>query len=251
MQFDWTTFVLEVINFLVLVWILKHFLYRPVLDILDARQARISAETTRAEQLQRDAAALQQQYETRLAEWSKEREQARYQLEQELAQMRASGMENIKRSLADEEAKTRVRNAAMIASHEAELVRQAASDAYGNVAALLRRLASPSLTASITRMFQEDLAALPPDDRETLRKAGQSLGSDMKAEIAAAHPLDDGTLADIAQALSAAAGQPLEADFRLTPELIAGLRVAVGECLLHANLAEELEFFRRQVGHAG
>ena len=39
MQFDWTTFVLEVLNFLVLLWILKRFLYQPVLDVLDARQA--------------------------------------------------------------------------------------------------------------------------------------------------------------------------------------------------------------------
>ena len=39
MQIDWTTFALEIINFLVLVWILKRFLYRPVLDTLARRRA--------------------------------------------------------------------------------------------------------------------------------------------------------------------------------------------------------------------
>ena len=39
MELDWTTFVLEVINFLVLVWILRRYLYRPVLNTLAARKA--------------------------------------------------------------------------------------------------------------------------------------------------------------------------------------------------------------------
>lgn len=249
MQFDWTTFVLEALNFLVLVWLLKHFFYRPVLDVLDARQEKVRAEMMRAEHLQHEAEALKQQYEARLADWSKEREQAVRQLEEELTQQRAAGLENARKSLADEEAKARVRDAAAIASREAELVRQAAGEAYGHAAAMLRRLASDQLTASIVRMFQEDLAALPPAEQEALRKAGQALGDDMAVEIYAAHPLDEGTLAEVSNALSQAVGQPLNVVFRLDPTLIAGLRVAVGECLLHANLAEELTFFRRQGGH--
>lgn len=250
MQFDWTTFVLEAINFLVLVWILKHFFYQPVLNVLDARQQRVRAEMTQAEQLQQEAESLKHQYEVRLADWNKEREQARQQLEQELTQLRIAGMENIKKSLADEEAKRRVRDAATVASREAELVRQAAGEAYGNAAAMLKRLASPELTVSIANMFQEDLLTLSPSEQSVLRKAGEGLGSNMTVEIAAAHPLDDKALSNISQLLSAATGQPLNVVFRLDPELIAGLRIVVGECLLHVNLAEELLFFRRQSGYA-
>lgn len=250
MEFDWTTFVLEAINFLVLVWILKRFFYRPVLGVLDARQQRVRAETTRAQQLQQDAESLKRQYEARLADWDKERQQARQLLEQELTRMRSASLENIARSLADEETKARARDAALTASREAELVRQAAGEAYSDAAAMLRRLASPELTASIVRIFLEDVAALPPAGQAALRKAGQALGGDMTVEVAAAHPLDEQILAEIARALSLAAGQSLEVVFRLAPELIAGVRVAVGECLLHANLAEELTFFRRQGGHA-
>lgn len=39
MQIDWTTFVLEIVNFLALVWLLKRFLYTPVLDVLARRRA--------------------------------------------------------------------------------------------------------------------------------------------------------------------------------------------------------------------
>ncbi len=251
MQLDWTTFFLEALNFLVLVWILKRILYRPVLAVLDARQQRVQAEMAHAEQLQQEAAALKQQYETRLDDWSKEREDARLQLEQELAKRRGAGMESIRQALADEEDKARARDAARAASHEAELVRQAAGEAYGNASAMLLRLASPQLTASIVGILQEDLAALPDAEHEALRKAGKMLGEQATVQIDSAHALDAPVVTNLAQALSVAAGKPLKVVVNLAPELIAGVRVVVGECILHANLAEELDFFKRQGGHAG
>ena len=52
MELDWTTFILELVNFVVLVWILNRFLYRPVMNVIDQRKAAIQrtlaeAETTR------------------------------------------------------------------------------------------------------------------------------------------------------------------------------------------------------------
>ena len=41
MELNWSTFILEIINFLVLIWILKRFLYKPVLDVIARRRAGI------------------------------------------------------------------------------------------------------------------------------------------------------------------------------------------------------------------
>lgn len=248
MQFDWTTFVLEILNFLVLVWILKRFLYQPVLNVLDARQARVRDEIAQAERLREEGASLHQQYEERLADWSKEREARRQQLEQELTQQRTAGMERLRCTLADEEDKARMRGAAAAAAREAELVRQAAESAYGDASAMLRRLASPALTANIVALLVDDLAALPPAALTQLREAATGPGVARTADVAAAHPIDEAAAQAIAQALSAAAERPLQVTVRLDPGLIAGVRVALGECLLHANLADELAFFRRQDG---
>ncbi|PKH03962.1 F0F1 ATP synthase subunit B [Psychromonas sp. MB-3u-54] len=42
MSIDWFTVLAQAINFLVLVWLLKRFLYRPILDAIDAREAGIA-----------------------------------------------------------------------------------------------------------------------------------------------------------------------------------------------------------------
>jgi F-type H+-transporting ATPase subunit b len=42
MLIDWFTVAAQVVNFLILVWVLKRFLYRPILDAIDAREKRIA-----------------------------------------------------------------------------------------------------------------------------------------------------------------------------------------------------------------
>ena len=49
MLIDWFTVIAQVVNFLILVWLLKHFLYRPILDAIDTREKRIAKELADAD----------------------------------------------------------------------------------------------------------------------------------------------------------------------------------------------------------
>ena len=62
MSIDWVTVLAQIANFLVLLWLLKRFLYRPILDGIDAREAQISKRMAAAEQAQREAKAAESQY---------------------------------------------------------------------------------------------------------------------------------------------------------------------------------------------
>ncbi|AEF99282.1 ATP synthase subunit b [Methylomonas methanica MC09] len=249
MQLDWTTFFLEVINFLVLLWILQRFLYRPVMASLDARQQRIKDETARAEQLRSEAEALRLQYETQLADWAKQHEASRHQLDAELQQARSKALDELRKSLLDEAAKKQARDGAVIAAHESALIREAAGEAYKQAAEMLVRLASPALTQAIVDVFLTDLSALNDAELNTLRKAAQALIDASLVEVRAAHALGSALQERISQALSAAAGQALAPVFVEDVNLIAGIRVVVGECQMHANLRDELAFFRRLNQH--
>lgn len=48
MRIDWSTLALQLVNFVVLVWLLQRFLYRPVLRLIDARRAEIDQRYTAA-----------------------------------------------------------------------------------------------------------------------------------------------------------------------------------------------------------
>ena len=49
MLIDWFTVGAQIVNFLILVWLLKRFLYKPILDAIDAREKRIAAELADAD----------------------------------------------------------------------------------------------------------------------------------------------------------------------------------------------------------
>ena len=49
MLIDWFTVGAQAVNFIILVWLLKRFLYKPILDAVDARERRIAAELADAD----------------------------------------------------------------------------------------------------------------------------------------------------------------------------------------------------------
>ena len=59
MSIDWITVVAQIANFLVLVWLLKRFLYRPILDGIDAREAEITRRMAEAGEAQKKAQAAE------------------------------------------------------------------------------------------------------------------------------------------------------------------------------------------------
>ena len=85
MEFDWTTVILEMLNFLVLIWLLKRFFYRPVQAVIEKRRAASEKILTDADARHREADALKGDYEQRLAQFAKERELAMAKLDEEIA----------------------------------------------------------------------------------------------------------------------------------------------------------------------
>jgi len=55
MLFDWFTVIAQILNFLILVWLLKHFLYQPILNAIDTREKGIAAKLADAEAKESDA----------------------------------------------------------------------------------------------------------------------------------------------------------------------------------------------------
>ena len=48
MLIDWFTVGAQAVNFIILVWLLKRFLYKPILNAIDAREKRIATELAAA-----------------------------------------------------------------------------------------------------------------------------------------------------------------------------------------------------------
>ncbi|TAJ26819.1 MAG: ATPase [Nitrospirae bacterium] len=241
MELDWSTFVLEIVNFLVLVWILTRFLYKPVLKVIGERKASIDKALTASEQVRAEAEALRQQYESRLGDWEREKERARSQLIEELTAERARSMAALRIQLDQERERARV----VEERRAREVIQRAEETAItqgGQFAArLLSRLTGPELEAKIIDLFLADLQKLP-DDRLQAIQTNVS-GEEALLKVTSAFPLTPPQREALLGMLKKLTGQEVVCEFLDDKSLLAGVRISVGPWLLCADLQGELGFF--------
>ena len=249
MELDWTTFLLEVINFLILVWLLKRFLYQPVLNVIEQRRQKIKADMVQAAAGQEEAKALKNQFEARLVDWEQEKRSAFDALEQQLAQERSNKLQQLDDELEQQRLKhqTREKQQQTLWRGQAEAGALQLGSAFA--ARLLQGLTGPELDMRLQQLFIEQLATLPENALRQLREGWQDGNSGI--EVFSATPLATARQQAIRQALELKLG-PSDGRWHFTQDesLIAGLRVSVGGWTLHANLQDELRFFS-EAAHGG
>jgi len=241
MQLDWSTLILEILNFLVLVWLLQRFLYKPILTVVAARQTAIDQAAQRTRELETTARALQAQYEARLKNWEQERAQARGALLEELRGERERALAALHESLEQERRKAEVLDRRRQAEDTAHREREAMEQALAFVRRLLGTLAGPELEAKLAQLAVDEMQHLPDQRKSALRDA--LISSTEPPTVASAYPLPPAQREALRQALAQLLGDARECRFREDPALLAGVRISIGPWVLQANLGEELSLF--------
>jgi len=240
MNFDWGTFLLEVLNFFILLWILRRFLYQPIVGVIEARQRKIDAQLEDARQRQAEAEAARRAFESRLAHWEQEKAEARQALAREIEAERRRRLDGVEQEA--EEARARLRAREEQDRLEFQRLGEQQALALGGrfVGKLLERVATPDLEQRLIAAMLADLSGLPPGDIERVRTALREDG----LEIISAFPLSEAARHELIAALSQRLGSLPAPVFRENPDLLAGLRLHAGSWVLAANLRDELKFFR-------
>jgi F-type H+-transporting ATPase subunit b len=73
MLIDWFTVAAQVVNFLILVWLLKRFLYKPILAAIDEREKRIATQIQDAEKKKAEALKEQTDFQHKNDEFERQR----------------------------------------------------------------------------------------------------------------------------------------------------------------------------------
>ncbi len=243
MEFDLTTFALEVLNFLVLVWLLKHFFYRPVLAVIEKRQAATAKTIADAATVQREAEKLKSEYQVRLAEVDKDRAAAKAQLDEEIAAERGRRLAAVEAEVDADRQRRQMLEARERNEREAALERAALTIATRFVSRFLESLAGPELEAKLVELALSELDTMTPEKLDALRD------SEIGIKVVSAYPLDEAQRAAFTQSLDRLAGRALTPEFSVDAMLKAGVCIMVGSWVLMANLRDELGFFNGNFNH--
>ncbi|MCE5972058.1 ATP synthase F0 subunit B [Sinirhodobacter sp. WL0062] len=246
MNFDLTTFAFQLVNVLVLLAILRHFLFKPVVEIIARRRAETEAAMAAAEAAKTDAAAAKKAAEAEaeatraarhdvLADARKEAEAERARLVQ-AAQQEAQRIAEGARAGAEE---TR-------AAAEAGLLNEARELAQAIAARAMAAQPKPPNAAAYAERLVTALAAIPEAARQALLSAPD-------LSVLTPAELTEGEAASLRDRL-VAAGAPASVPVTVEPALIAGLELRSGAGVVHNSLAHDLEQLAKAMrdgGHPG
>jgi F-type H+-transporting ATPase subunit b len=240
MQIDWLTVAAQIVNFLVLVWLLKHFLYGPVTAAMARREARIADQVESSRAREADAERERERLHERMQRLEQRRdaifEQAREEADEEksrlLDEARAevdATREDWQQQLRDEQDTFLDRLRRDTAEGFAELARRALTD-----------LADETLEARMIETLGTRLAALDDTERDHFRDAGTFT-------VATTFALDDERRDAITDMLHEHLRDDAKPDFQVSEDLLCGIEVAAGGRRLGWSLADYLADFERQL----
>ena len=250
MNFSWWSFALQAANFLILVWLLRRFLFKPVSAIVARRKEEIARGMAEASAEKQKALNVERNLEAQWAGIDAERQKA---TEEQGLQLAAERKKIIDEARAEAE-KIRKRTATQLSEERAaateELFSRTVELAVNLAEMLLRELALPSIEHAFLSRVLDYLDRLPAEERAALVA---HLG-DAPLLVTTAHPLDAWEEAEWREQLEKRIGAPGGMKFNSDPALIAGAEITLPNGVLRFSWRDALATAAKEINrneHAG
>lgn len=245
MLIDWFTVAAQIINFLILVWLLKRFLYQPILDAIDAREKRIATELADAD--------------ARRAEAQKERDEFQHKNEvfdqQRVARLNQAADEakTERQRLLDEarQAADALRTKQMqTLSNDFHNLNQAISrwtqqEVFAIARKTLNDLAVTSLEERMGEVFIRRLRALDDQAKEGFSKALKTASG--PALVRSAFDLPAEQRAAVQNALNETFSADIHVKFETAPDLVSGIELTTNGQKMAWSIADYLASLEKGV----
>lgn len=244
MQIDWITVSAQIVNFLVLVYLLKRFLYEPVMRAMDRRERRVTDRLKEAQEREREAEESARAYREKTEELESKRGEMLNEAKEEAERERHRLMDEAREEIGE----VRKRWQQQVGREKADFLddlRRRAGDAVQSVARkALADLADVELEAEVIRAFVDRLDSLDQDAREAFGVANGPI------RVNTAFELDSAARGRITRALREHLAPGVEVDYGESGDLVCGIELAAGGHRLGWSLADYLDELGERVEQA-
>jgi F-type H+-transporting ATPase subunit b len=245
MLIDWFTVIAQVINFLILVWLLKRFLYKPILDAIDAREQRIAQTIAEADQKKRDAQRERDEFDRKNQELADERDALVSQMMKEVNAKRQKLLDDAQQAADAIRAKRHQALQREQKTFEDEIARWAQDQVFSISRKALRDLADTSLEEHITKVFISRVRELNDNAKQELAEALTS--SSEPARVRSAFELSKEQQATIRQALNETFAADIPVRFEIAPNSIGGIELTSNGRKVAWSIDEYLSLLQKSI----
>jgi len=242
---DWFTIAAQALNFLILVWLMKRFLYKPILHAIDEREKRIATELANADAKKAEAQKEHEEFQRKNAEFDRERAALLSKATSE-AQAERQRLIDEARKAADALSAKREET---LRNEERNLYQAISRRTQQEVFAIARKaltdLATVSLEERLGEVFTRRLREMDGNAKEALGEALKTASDPAVVRSAFEMPADQ--RAAIQKALNETFSAEIRVRFETAPELIGGIELTSNGQKVAWSIADYLASLERGI----
>jgi F-type H+-transporting ATPase subunit b len=246
MLIDWFTVGAQALNFLILVWLLKHFLYQPILDAIDAREKRIAAELADADAKKAEAKKERNEFQHKNDEFDQQRAAL---LSQATVEAKAERQRLLNEARSEADALSTKRQDALKREQQGlndEITRRTREEVFAIARKTLSDLAGTSLEERMSEVFSRRLRELNNDAKKDLAEALNTASA--PALVRSAFDLPAEQRAAIQNALNETFSDEIKVRFETVPDVISGIELTANGRKVAWSIADYLASLEKSVG---
>ena len=246
MPIDWFTVVAQAINFLILVWLLKRFLYKPILHAIDEREKGIAAQLAEAEAKKAEAQKERDDFQHKNEAFDQERAALLKKATDEANAERQRLLDEARKDADSLRAKRQdaLRNEQRNLSQE--IIRWTQKEVFAITRKTLADLAATSLEERMGEVFVQRLRALTGAAKEQLAAALKT--STQPARVRSAFDLPPAQRSAIESAVNETFAAEIHIQFETAPELVSGIELSANGQKVAWSIADYLATLEKSAG---
>jgi len=245
MLIDWFTVGAQILNFLVLVYLLKRFLYKPIIRAMDEREKKIAARLEEADQKRQEAEQEVESYRDKNRKLDEEREEilneAKEEAENRKRELVSAAREDVKRL----ESKWKESVQEEIDSFLNELRRKTGKQVCEIARKALSDISNGDLQKHMIDVFIERLKGL--GHKETKHLAENAEKSGKQIVISSAFEISTADRKHITKTVHEQILEGADVSYDTLPDLVCGIKLKTDGKIIAWNLDEYLRDFQEEI----
>lgn len=227
MLIDYFTTIAQIFNFLVLVFLLRHFLYRPVIKSMDEREQKIASRLKEADEKRKAAEQEEESIRKIKQDLANKHDDMMAKAIEDAGAARddliKKAREEVDRSKADwYDALERQKDAFLT-----DMRIQAGKEVYAVARRALKDLANEELEGQMIGIFLERLENIEETDKERIKEFYKKPGQQIV--IRSAFEIPEETRQKIQETLSHMIGTDMTVQYETAPDLISGIELVASD----------------------
>ncbi|MDR9456937.1 MAG: hypothetical protein RI572_05955 [Salegentibacter sp.] len=245
MQIDWFTVIAQIINFLILVGLLKRFLYKPILNAIEERENKISSQLEEAESKKEEAQKEKEEFKQKNEDFEDKKKKLMKKAVEESEEKREELLEKARKEAGKFRSRLKKSSEEVQQNLSQEIEEKVQKEVFAITRKALSDLASLDMEEQTLKVFISRLNQLKEDEKKEFLEAFKSKSDPIMVRSAFDLPPKQKT--EIQKTVADILGTETKFQYKTVPELVSGIELTANGFKISWSISEYLNSLEKNI----